>query len=140
MQSLKIAELSDVEFATNLVFEMFKSSIYSKYSYFNRADVEKVIEDTIKGDPNDGSVVLLQEGSRIIGILICSAVYQMYNRKEKTAVEIAFWITPDARTLAGMKLMLKAYKYWATKTKCTSILYGKLKGKEEVESYIMRKL
>jgi hypothetical protein len=83
---------------------------------------------------------MLLDGRRLVGAVICSSMQQIFNRTEKTAVELGFWITPEYRTVTAIKKLMSAYKFWAKKIGCTSILYGKLKDGETVESYTVRKL
>ena len=140
MLSLKIATIHDKKATLRLLEELFNASVYSKVSSFNAEDASEAFRGTVDGKLSDGSIILLQEGETPVGCLVASAIHHMFNRKEKTGVELAFWITPEKRTAKGLKMLLKAYRYWCKQTGCTSILMGKLKNRDEAETYTIRKL
>ena len=140
MATLRLAGLPDKTAILKLIKELFESSVYSKAAEFDPEDTWSHFERAIKGEPDASAVILLLDEGTPIGILACSAMVQMFNSSEKTGVELAFWITPGKRTQSGMKKLLKAYRYWCRKTKCTSILMGKMKNSDSVETYSIRKL
>ena len=140
MLSLKIATIHDRKATLRLLKELFDESIYSTVTEFNPEDASESFRSTVEGKQEDGVVILLLEGETPVGCLVASAIHHMFNKKEKTGVELAFWITKEKRTLTGMKMLLKAYRYWCKNTGCTSLLMGKLKSKDTVETYTIRKI
>ena len=138
--SLKIATVHDKKATLGLLKELFDNSVYSRISTFNQEDASKAFKGIVDGKLSDGSIILLLDRETPVGCLVCSAIEHMFNRKEKTGVELAFWITSSKRTLRGMKMLLQAYRYWCKTVGCTSILMGKLKTKNETETYTIRKL
>ena len=140
MLLLRLAGLQDKEPILRLIEELFNNSVYSKAAEFSPDDTWAHVERAIKGEPDVSAVILLLDDGVPIGILGCSAMVQMFNSSEKTGVELVFWITPGKRTQSGMKKLLKAYRYWCKKIKCTSILMGKMKTNDSVEIYSIRKL
>ena len=138
--SLKLATIHDRKATLRLIEELFNASVYSKISTFNLEDAQNAFKSTVEGKLTDGSIILLLDGETPVGCLVASAVEHMFNRKEKTGVELAFWITPEKRTRQGIKMLLKAYRYWCKSTGCTSILMGKLKNRDTAETYTIRKL
>lgn len=139
MQSLKLASEQDAAEVASLFRSLFDNSVYSTVTSYQEEDVAKLVISLIR-QPDRGVTILLMDEDRIVGAVICSSARQVFNSAEKTAVEVAFWIIPEYRTRANLKNLLGAYKYWARKTGCTTIMYGKLKDKGSVESYIVRKL
>jgi hypothetical protein len=142
MQHLKLGSLEDLDEIVSCVKELFDNSVYSNFSVFNKRDTEDTVRRILLGNKENGVVLLLtdEETGGITGILGCSYVSQMFNNKEKTAVELAFWIQPEYRDYSSLRLLLQAYKFWAKKIGCSTILFGKMKNKSSVESYIIRKL
>lgn len=132
MQSLKLAQEDDISLSLELIEELFQDSIYSKVSKFKKNDVTEVLLRILRGKPEDGIILLYDR----CGILVASRIQHLFNKEENTAIELAFW----ARDKKAVKPLLKAYKYWAKRVGCTSIMYGKMKHKNEVEEYIIRKL
>lgn len=141
MLSLRIATNADIPDILDLLEELHASSVYSSVSPFIRENVKDFIEGVVKGDKNRGCVILLSNASdKTIGLLVCSFMYQLFNQSHKSAVELAFWITPEQRSYKGIKLLLGAYKYWGRSVGCKSIMMGKLKSKNETETYSLRRL
>lgn len=139
MLSLKLAGEDDAAGIASFFRELFDNSVYRGICEYHADDVEDLVRQ-LSASPDKGVTIMLLENDRLVGAMICSSMQQIFNRREKTAVEIGFWIKPGARTLAAMKKILGAYRYWARQTGCTSILYGKLKNDDSVESYSLRKL
>ena len=140
MVHLKLATIHDKKATLRLLEELFNASVYSKISSFDQDSASEAFKRIVEGKLTDGSIILLLEGETPVGCLVASAVEHMFNRKEKTGVELAFWITPKKRTSEGIKMLLRAYRYWCKSTECTSILMGKLKNRDETETYTIRKL
>jgi hypothetical protein len=90
--------------------------------------------------PSTGCIVLLLENDKVIGFFMMTYMNHLYNKREKTAVEVAFWIDEDKRTISNYKQLLGSYKYWAKKTGCNSMMLGKLKSRDEIETYVLRKV
>ena len=139
MLSLKLATEAEAPAVSALFSELHDNSIYKQVTDYKPEDVEEIVCKLAK-DPNIGTTILLYKEEKLIGAIICSTMRQIFNKAEKTAVEIGFWITPEAHSTSALKKLLSAYRYWAKKTGCTSILYGKLKDPGSPESYIVRKL
>lgn len=139
MASLKLAGKDDAEAVSILFKELHSASVYRNLMDYRPGDVSNLVS-RIADDPSRGCTILLLEGRRLIGAIICSSMRQIFNQTEKTAVELGFWITPEFRNKANLKKLLSAYKYWAKKTGCNSILYGKLTDPGTPESYTVRKL
>ena len=140
MQSLRIATEKDVDFICCLTENLFDASVYSKHTTFNMQEVKALAKKILQGKREDAIVLILGDEEKDYGIAVCSHMNQLFNSKEKTAVELAFWIEPEHRTRSGLKTLLSGYKFWAKKIGCGSILYGKMKTREAPEEYIMRRL
>ncbi len=140
MHTLKIATKEDIPATTDLLEALFRSSVYSRQTSFRRLDVIDNL-GKLMGSPDTGVVILLLDGSNTaVGALAASHMTHLFNAKEKTAVELGFYIKPEHRTLGTLKLMLKAYRYWARLQKCTSIMMGKLTSADAIETYSLRRL
>ena len=136
-QTLKLFTPAYLDDVVELIYKLFKSSVYWKVAEFNPNDVKETI---LKVFENDGSVVMLMDNKEPVGVIAASYMLQLFNKKEKTAVELAFWIEPEYRSFKNMRLLLGAYKYWAKMKGCTSILMGKLKNDKDIETYNVRRL
>ena len=139
MLSLKLATKDDAPLVATLFKELHDHSVYKGIVQYEEQDVSNVVA-RFAGDPNSGVTILLYEGNILIGAIICTTMAQVFNSKEKTAVELGFWITPKHRTLDSLKKLLQAYRYWAKKVGCTSILQGKMVDRKNTETYTIRKL
>ena len=137
--SLRLAKVDDILDIIRLYKELHAASAYAGLIPFDVADASNVVLKTIEGDQNNGAVILLLEDDNPVGVLHCSAMPHLFNRSEKTAIEIAFWVTPERRSAAGLRKLLGAYRYWAKQTGCNTILTGRLRDKS-VETYSIRKL
>ncbi len=133
--SLSLATKDDLQDSVELIRDLFDNSVYSLYGTFNSKDILEVLNNTLEGGLSEGSIILLKEDSKIIGILVCSIIHQMFNRKEKTAVELAFWIAPEHRSYTSIKMVISAYKYWAKGVGCNTMLLGKTKNMNSPETY-----
>lgn len=139
MLSLKLATEKDGLAVAVLFKELHDHSVYNGIVDYRLEDVSAMVEKLSK-DPNSGVTILLYDDGRLIGAIICSTMQQVFNQSEKTAVELGFWITPKSRTPAALKKLLSAYRYWAKRVGCTSILQGKLTDRKNTETYTIRKL
>lgn len=139
MLSLRLATEADALAVAVLFKELHNYSVYEGIIDYHPEDVAEVVKKLSK-DPNNGVTILLYEEARLIGAMICSTMQQVFNKSEKTAVELGFWITPDHRTSASLKKLLQAYRYWAKRVGCTSILQGKLTDRKNTETYTIRKI
>lgn len=128
---LRIATKDDIPHILLLLEKLYTLSCYANYVSWDVKSTRESLEKAIDA-PNEDAVVLCNSK----GILVASSLTQMFNSKEKTACELALY----GEDKGTVKLLMKAYKYWAKKTGCTSILYGGLKSPNEVERYIVRKL
>ena len=139
MLSLKLATEKDALAVATLFKELHSFSVYEGVVPYRGEDVEEIVTK-LSRDPNTGVTILLEDEGRLIGAMICSTMQQVFNKSEKTAVELGFWITPDKRTPTALKKLLQAYRYWAKRVGCTSILQGKLTDRKNTETYTIRKL
>lgn len=140
MLSLKLASVSDVPTLLELLYKLHGESAYEKVVEWKPEDVTAVLHRIIGGKKEEGCVILLVDVETTVGLIAVSHIFHMFNVAHKTAVEIAYFIEPEYRTPAAHKLLLKAYKFWARKIGCHSILMGKIKNKNEVETYTIRRL
>lgn len=139
MLSLKLAEESDALAVAILFKELHKHSVYEGVVEYQVQDVAELVSKLAK-DPTSGVTILLYNEDRLIGAMICSTMQQVFNKSEKTAVELGFWITEKYRTKESLKKLLQAYKYWAKRVGCTTILQGKLVDRKNTETYTIRKI
>lgn len=139
MLSLKLAKAGDAEALGKFFSSLFEASTYARVTKYNPKDVEDLVL-RLSRDPAQGCTICLYEGDLLVGAMICTSMKQVFNQSEKTAVELGFWITPEHRTSKSLRKILSAYRYWAKRTGCTSILYGKMKDANTVESYVIRKI
>jgi hypothetical protein len=139
MLSLKLATEQDGLAVAVLFAELYNYSVYKGIVDYRPEDVSSVVAKLAK-DPNNGVTIMLLEEGKLIGAIICSTMQQVFNKSEKTAVELGFWITEKHRNPSSMKKLLQAYRYWAKRVGCTSILQGKLTDRNNTETYTIRKL
>lgn len=139
MLSLKLATAEDAVSVAELFKELHEHSVYAGIIDYHPEDVSELVSSLAR-DPNRGVTILLLEDGVLIGAMICSTMHQVFNKSEKTAVELGFWITPEKRTPTSLKKLLQAYRYWAKRIGCTSILQGKLTDRKHTETYSIRKI
>lgn len=137
--TLKLATQKDIPEVVDLLHRLFNSSVYQSQTQFKRLDVIDNLERLLQR-PADGLVLCLMYEENTVGVLVASHMRHLFNEKEKTAVELGFYIKEEHKTLASMKLMLQAYRYWARLQKCTSIMMGKMKDSTSIETYSLRRL
>lgn len=140
MYFLKLATVEDTETVLGLIEELFNESIYSKSMSFDRDSVKEIFLQVLNGPKDKSSIILLRSEDKTVGLLACSVLQQLFNKNERTACELVFWVQPECRNIITLKKLLQAYRFWAKKVGCTSIMYGKMKSKYEVETYVLRKL
>lgn len=142
MHRLKIATQEDLEAILVLLEEFFNKTVYSTITDYSLIDTRESIANLLKVPVSQGCFVLLvSETGQVDGLLIGSYMNHMFNKAEKTAVEIALYIREGVATRALYKKLLQAYRYWAKSIGCNSIMTGQLApSPTEVESYSIRKL
>jgi hypothetical protein len=140
MLSLKLATLEDVPEVIPVIKNLFDNSVYKTKVIWNSEDIISSLEGIINLPRTDGVVIVLYNNGKAEGVIVASVMNHFFNKNHRTAVELAFWINEDSRSRASVKQLLGAYKYWAKRAGCHSILMGKLNNKNEVETYTIRKL
>lgn len=140
MLSLKIATLDEAPVLLELLHKLYRESAYEKIINWEENSVSSTLRRMLTGKQEEGCVVLLKDGEKTVGLIAVSYILQMFNVNHKTAVEVAYFIEPEYRTPAAHKALLKAYKFWARKVGCHSILMGKIKNMNEVETFTIRRL
>ena len=138
--TLKLATVEDLKTVVSLCKELHSNSVYKDVIDFNEEDTADTVRDILEGNRSKACALLLLIDNKPVGVLVASYVEHMFNKTEKTAVELAFFIKEDYRSYSSLKDLLAAYHYWAKQIGCTSIMQGKLKNKNEVESYTIRRL
>lgn len=136
---LKVAEKDDIPVIIPLLEELYNASIYKELASFNKQDIEKALIHTTTQHIGQGCSILLYKDLQPVGVLICSYMTHFFNSEHKTAVELAYWIKPEAKDYKTSRLLLKAYKEWAKRIGCKSYLLGKLQP-DAPEKTILRKL
>jgi hypothetical protein len=122
-----------------LASELHKNSVYKDIA-FDKTSFDETFVRILNSPKEDGSIILLMDDIFVAGFLVCSHMTHMWNKSEKTAVELAFWIKPEYKSFKAIKMILGAYRYWARKIGCNSLLMGKLTNPDEVETYKIRRL
>lgn len=140
MLSLNLAGDTDVKGVASLFKDLFEESVYSKATKYNLEDAQETLRAIQTGGLDNGCILVLKDKEDLVGALACSHMTHLFNKKEKTAVEIGFWVKPSYRSFSAMKKLIGAYKYWAKKTGCSSMLMGKLKTNDTVENYVFRSI
>lgn len=137
---LKLAQLEDKEVFLELVKELYDASVYSAVSPFDREKVEKMLLDSFEADQKDICTVLLMEGNKTLGLMTMSHTDLSFMENGKVAIELAFWIKPEARDFNSYRKLMQAYFYWAKKIGCSAAFVGKLRDNKSPEYYTLRRL
>lgn len=141
MIHLKIATTEDIISILALLEELYLASAYSKSIGFDWNDTHDNVEKFLKADQKDTCfILLLDEAENTVGLIGMTHMAHLFNSKEKTAIELAFWLREGHQTKANAKKLLQAYRYWAKRIGCTTILLGSLKGNKEIETYKVKRL
>lgn len=135
-----MATFDDSPVVISLLQELHEASEYNALIPFDKQSTLESFSALVDCPREDTCCILLEAADKtVIGILVCSHMSHMFNKSEKTAVELAFWIRPEHRTLSGTKELLKAYRYWAKKIGCTSLFMGHLQN-GSVETYKIKRI
>lgn len=130
----------DTPVVISLLQELHTASEYNKHIPFDKQSTLETLSALLDSPKEDTCCILLEGPDKsVIGILVCSHMTHMFNKKEKTAVELAFWIRPEHQSLSGAKELLRAYRYWAKTIGCTTILTGSLQN-NGVETYKIKRI
>ena len=135
---LRIGVEEDVDVVVDLSRDLFSNSVYSVHSVYDPSVVRDNYVNSLRLGNSRCCTILLHRGEKCIGFLVCSKQNPAFT-KDVYATELGFWIYPEYKTAAGMKMLIEAYYYWARKTGCKAALMGKL-NKNKVESYRMKVL
>lgn len=140
MDHLKIATKADILDIVGLLEELHTASAYSKTIAFNDVDTYLTVESLLEAPQDTNCIILLYQEGKAVGLIGMSHMTHMFNKSEKTAIELAFWLTFGHKTKSNAKKLLQAYYYWAKKIGCTTILTGSLKKDTEVETYKIKRI
>lgn len=138
---LRLANKLDSPVVISLLEQLHANSAYAKLIPFQKGTTSELFEKLLDSKNEDACCILsCLDTGETVGLIICSSMGHMFNKDERTAIEIAFWINPKYRTFSRVKELLKAYHYWAKKIGCSSILTGTLQGTSATEIYKIRRI
>ncbi len=138
--NLVIANYTHIVDIVTLLEDLHNSSAYSYVIPFSRTDTYLSVEKLLEAGQENNCIILLMDQNKAVGIIGMSHMTHMFNSKEKTAIELAFWLLEPYRTKGNARKLLQAYRFWAKRIGCTSILIGNLKGPKEVETYRIKRI
>ena len=136
--SLRLGTNADVDIIVDLGRDLFNNSIYRDVSSFNANVLRDNYLRSCDLPLSEFCTVLLKSGDTVIGFISCGHAPNQFS-KDKYACELGFWIMPEEKTFAGMKMLVEAFYYWAKETGCVAALMGKLQD-GKVESYKLKVL
>lgn len=138
---LKLGKEEDWSEVVEIARDLFNHSIYSTISTFNPVEVRDNYNASLDKHAHEVTNILLCSSSgNVIGFLCAAASPLAFSEKDKIAVELGFWIYKEHRTQEAFKKLLEAYYYWARAVGCKAAILGKIKNKETVETYRLKKL
>lgn len=140
MLHLKIAQPNEAYQLIPLLRELHEHSIYKDLFPFSDVDTLKSVIDVLNLPKQSACIVTLNDDDKPIGLIAMGSMDQLSNRNHRTAIEIAFWIKKEYMNYSTRTRLLRAYKYWAKQTGCTSYSLGKFTGYNKPETYVIRKL
>ena len=136
--SLKLATAEDADVVMELMREFHGNTMYARVTDFEEEYVRDQFLHLIKAPVQDSCVVLMKSEDKVIGLVAMTKFTSSFDSKVEIAIEKAFWIKPEYRNFARLKLMLKAFYYWARTAGYKAALVGKLRVKNSPEYYSMR--
>ena len=137
---LKLATEDDLEVFLPLVKELFDHSVYSEVGTFDEEYVRKMFLNSFQLGQDKVCSVLLYSNEEPVGIISMSKTVMLANAEDEMALELAFWIKPEFRSLTSLRKLIQAYHYWAKLTQCKAVFLGKIKNRKAPEEYIVRRI
>ena len=138
---LKLGKEEDASDVVELARDLFNHSVYSTLSTFDPVEVKENYLESLERPGHEITNILLcsVHSGHVIGLL-CGAATPLAFSKDKLAVELCFWVYKEHRTSAALKKLLEAYYYWARAVGCKAAVVGKIKNRDEIETYKVKKL
>ena len=138
---LKLGKEEDASDVVELARDLFNHSVYSTMSTFSSVEVkENYLISLEKSQTEMVTLLLCNDSGFVIGFLSASAAPLIFNDKDKVAVELGFWVYKEHRSQSALKKLLDAYYYWARTVGCQAAILGKIKNRDEIETYKVKKL
>ena len=137
---LILAESSDLDRFLVAAEQAFNESPYSTYFTFNKSRVERMFKQ-LQDLGKDKAIILLAENdSKIVGILACMLEYSLMG-VEDTAIEMSWWVSPEARNSRIAIKMIDAFEYWGTKLGVKRFVLSSMENEhaKSIDKFYLRK-
>jgi hypothetical protein len=111
--SVRRGTIEDLEGLVPLALNFHKNSIYKDFQY----EADKVLKTLINLlTQDDCCVFVLERDGKLVGFLAGTYQPGLFTH-ESTAIEIAWWVEEDARSIRSLDLV-RAYEAWAREKGC----------------------
>lgn len=123
---VRLAELGDIEILLGFAKSFHKASPYKSMG-FDAQKGRKLLEGIIQGSLRDYVVLVALKDQKPVGFLVGAASQPVFS-SSKIAMELGWWIEPEARGSRGSYLIFKAYEDWALRVGCSYVQGAYLPG------------
>lgn len=135
---LRLGTPEDADSILALSLELFNYSPYSVVSEFDTKVVKDNYLASLEMEKFEFVNILLCSGEDIVGFMSCGSNKGQFS-EDRYAVEVAFYIKPEYKTLTATKMLISAFHYWAKEAGCKAAFIGKMKDRK-IETYKMKVL
>lgn len=113
---LRLGVLDDVPTLVKFARNFHQASPYNTMK-FDRVKGEKFLRDIISGNKMDGVVIVALQNEKPTGFIVGVAHEPVFS-SVKIAMELGWWIEPEARGSRASLLIYSAYEDWARRVGC----------------------
>lgn len=138
---LKLGTEDDAGDVVELGRDLFNHTVYSTLSTYNAHEVKENYVTSLEKPGHENTTILLcKDNGHVIGFIAAAASPLAFSENDKIAVELGFWVYKEHRSATALKKLLEAYYYWARTVGCKAAVLGKIKNRDDIETYRLKKL
>lgn len=139
MIELSFAKEEDLDAVVDLTYELFKQSYHSRFTTFDKNTVYLLAKEMLNNQKS-GVIFCLKVEGKVVAILVGKVTEQLFNVRERTALELVFFILPGYSNFHSRKLLYGAFKQWAKLVGCQTIMMGRIREPGKQEEYFLKRI
>ena len=116
---IRSATPADIRACLQMGRAFFDESGFAAELEFDHESMRKTLEHLVSSD--DGVLLIAERGTEPIGMAGAIAYPNYFNRMQKAAQELFWWMRPDARGGHDGVRLLRGLERWAQRRLCTTI-------------------
>lgn len=137
--TLRLATIDDHTEILRLMSQFHEESPHKEFSAFDWETSAELITTYLVAPKTEKIVILAETDDRIFGIIAGAIVPIFFNKNDKRAYEIVWYVEPQYHKTRDALRLLGAYEYWAAKMGCQTVSSATMGHNEKLSRYYTKK-